>query len=255
MSTRSAVLTGPTAGVADHPTDRPTDHPAGRPTPPAGTARFAPVAWTPWSTRHPIATAGHELEFVADLSAACDGATAPHTRSDTTAVLNALRGGLTWGELSEFLPGVRPARLLGAYQALDALRLDALDAWDGIVAGSDLAALERHGDRAARLLPVLVDRLRRWATNDPAQLAGVIGLNDAGAAGVTRAIEEIERRIAASDDHDLALALSQTLYSMNGDCLFGRPDHLPSRVGSLMPTHVSGLLGERAVTTAEARVA
>lgn len=241
MNTTTAVLAGPR--VEQHPTTT---------TPTGSSAVMAPTAWTPWSSPHTISTAAHERAFVADLATHCGGDVDEHTRSDTTAVLNALRGGLTWSELHEFLPGVKSRRLYGAYLALDGLRLDAVDAWSSIVAGADVDALDEHGDSAARLVPVMVDRLRRWARIDPGQLADVIALNAAGVTGVTRAIDGVERRLQQCTDEDSARSLSQALYSLNGDCLFARTDHVPARVGSLMPTHVAGLLGERPVSNPDA---
>jgi hypothetical protein len=216
-------------------------------TAPSTTPRIGLVAWLPWATAYPIATALQERRFLADLEAACDGAPTEHTRSDTTACLNALRGGLTLAELLEHAPGLQPSRLFGAYLALDELRRASVAAWNAIVAEGSVDSLRRHGELAAGVVPVLIDRLHRSVTIDPENLPRVVRAAADDVESVRRMIERTERLLDRCFDVEDAVALSQTMYHPMAECLFGRPDHLPTRVGSLMPSQVAALLGERVV--------
>ena len=92
------------------------------------------VAWLPWSSSGAISTASREREFIAELTHRAGGVADESTRSDITAVLNALRGGLTIDQLFANAPGLRPERLYGAYERLEALRREASAAWSAIVA-------------------------------------------------------------------------------------------------------------------------
>lgn len=217
--------------------------------PAAPSTRIGLVAWLPWATAYPIATARQERRFVAELETATDGAISDHSRSDTTACLNALRGGLTLAELLEYAPGLDPRRLLGAYRSLESLRRASVSAWTAIVGDEAPSALDRHGDVAARVVPVLVDRMRRAVEIAPENLPQVIRSAADDIEAVHRMIERTEHLLEHCFDVEDAIALSQTMYHPLAECLFARPDHLPARVGSLMPAQVAALLGERVVAS------
>lgn len=205
----------------------------------------------PWGGDCRIATAADEERFVADLARRCDGP-APHRRSDVTAVLNALRGGLTVADLLDRAPGLRPERLISAHAALDAQRRSSVDAWNAIVASPDAATLAAHGPQAALLLPVPVERLRRVARLSPASLPDAT----ANAATLVERAASIVRRIErALDDPDLgseqARQLARQLFDQGAECAMAREDHLPERVGALTSTRVATLLREHESTDGE----
>lgn len=198
----------------------------------------------PWDGDCRIATATDEERFVADLAGRCDGP-APHRRSDVTAVLNALRGGLSVAELLERAPGLRPERLISAYDELDAQRRSSVAAWHAIVASPDVVTLATHGPQAALLLPVPVERLRRVARLSP------VSLQDAAASAavlVERAGTIVRRIERALDDPELgseqAWHLARQLFDQGGECAMARADHLAERVGALTSTRVATLMGE-----------
>jgi hypothetical protein len=158
-------------------------------------------------------------------------------------VLNALRGGLTLAEAQQQAPGLEPARLYSAYITIDELRRRAVEAWEAIEADPTPYTVDAHGDRAARLLPVQVARVRQVMDNDPR-------LVDATVAGLAVDIErsgQLAARIESELDQSIdrserAVKLGVQLYDPYGECLFARNDFLPHRVGALMPQRVSELL-------------
>lgn len=205
----------------------------------------APVAnlWLPWRCRNYPATPAEEHRFVAELVGLADlEATSAHTRSDITAVLNGLRGGLTAHELVEHVPGLPPHRLVAAYRDLEHRRADAAAAWDAIVAAGTPAALREHSVAAALLVPVLIDRL--WATLAIGEDAFSTTVAKLGAyvEATARNVTEIETAIAVWPER--AVELGTRLYHPYGDAITNRVDHLARRVGTLTPNRVAALLGE-----------
>lgn len=221
-----------------------TDEHAGRIVPSPSGVRISTTTWSPWSDARPVTTSASEARFVTDLARRCDERPTPHTRSDTTAVLNALRSGLTVEELLDRAPGLRPSRLYGAYLALDACRVAAVEAWEAIVADPTIDALDHHGDLASRVVPVLVNRLRAVITIAPALLPRITGQLADDVDRTTSAVDRTESELDRCDDADAAAEIGRTLYDPTGDCLFARNDHLPARVGALVPRRVAALLDE-----------
>lgn len=218
--------------------DRPTASTTTLPRPTVGT-------WLPWSDAGAVATPTFERTFVAELADRAAGATEPHTRRDTTAVLNALRGGLPPDELLERAPGLRPRCLHGAYQALEDRRARSARAWLAIMDHPTLDVLAVHHVAAARLMPVLVERLLDAAMIDP-QILPRLGGHIAMAVDETaRAAQNIEHELDRCADPERRTSISRTLFDPIADCVYARADHLPVRVGSLVPTRVASLLGER----------
>lgn len=215
----------------------------------SGTRR--PVSLLPWAVRGRIATTADETAFVADLTdrAARDGRrdAIGHRRSDVTALLNALRGGLTVDQLLGEAPGLQPQRLLDAHATLEAARRDSVAAWRAIVDAPTAEALAHHGPVAARLLPVVIDRLRRVAAMSPGALASEIARAHAAIDATDDRVRRIEGELdgtpAGTARHD---ELARVLFDQHGECVFAHDAHLPARVGSLLPTRVAALLGEQA---------
>lgn len=219
--------------------DRPGDGPAYAPR-----VMWGRVAWLPWVNPGPIATARHERTFIAELAGRAGAPTPEFTRSDLTAVLNALRGGLTVDALLSNAPGLQLGRLYGAYEEIEDRRRRATIAWDAIVADPTPESLEEHGEQAARLVPVLVQRLLETADIDAALLPRVTASLVAGIGDVRRLIHQSEAELDRRVDDATAMAISRTLYDPTSDCVFSRVEHLPERVGSLVPTRVAALLNE-----------
>ena len=203
------------------------------------------TVWMPWITDGCIATRDQEIAFVDHLRLLSLDPFSPHSRSDATVCLNALRGGLTVGELLERCPGVRPERLAAAYAQLEHRRGVCERAWSSIVDSGSVSALVEHGDAAATLIPAVVGRLVSAAHNQP----------DAFATTVLRLAENVDncRREAYRVEHELARCvpgssrarqLSAVLYQPFSDAIATRDDFLPDRVGTLNPTRVAALLGE-----------
>lgn len=202
--------------------------------------------WHLWPGRHWPLTHAEEAAFVADLSARCDeGQRARATRGDMTAVLNAMRCGLSVDELLQVAGGLRPGRLLVAYQELDRRLQGVVSAWAEIVNRPTIATLTEHASAATRLLPIPVHRILATAAYSPPQrLAENIRhaaaeVNRVGAAAL--ALEQHLPLLRADD----AVAAGLELYNPYYPGLWGHPFFLPARVGALVPVRVRELLGER----------
>jgi hypothetical protein len=226
-----------TAMTMDHAA--PTGMPSYSPRPMTGR-----VAWLPWTDPGPIATSQQERVFVAELAEVSGGAASTHARSDATALLNALRGGLSVRRLFAQAPGLRPERVHRAYEVLEERRAGSAAAWAAIVDEPTVGTLHALGGQAARLVPVLVHRLLDTADIDPDLLPEIATRLASGVEDVRRLVHRTELEMNRHADIEMAMAISRALYDPTSDCVFGRVEHLPERVGSLMPTRVAALLDE-----------
>ncbi len=216
------------------------------------TTTLRSVALLPWATFGHIATAADEARFVDELERRSNGVTTEHRRSDVTALLNALRGGLGVESLLAQAPGLRPERLLGAYRALGAALRSAADACETILEHPAPATLAEFGDRAALLLPTPIGHLRRIAHHAPQRLRDettCVGLAVERAAATVR---HLERRLDTDGlTAEERAAIAGRLFDQHGDCALAHDDFLPARVGALVPTRVASLLGEHRQADAE----
>lgn len=204
--------------------------------------------WHLWPGRHWPASASEEAQFVTELRTLADGRTAPAERMDVTAVLNALRCGITVASLLRFAPGVNPAALLAAYLDLEARRSASVTSWERITASPTLATLTEHAAQAAQLMPVPVDRIAKAAAiSTSVSLSRVVAAVAAEIAMVctrTAGIEASLGRRLPPDEQ--AVALGVALHNPHEPGLWGHPFFLPPRVGALSPLRVVDLLEERA---------
>jgi hypothetical protein len=203
--------------------------------------------WLPWRCRNWPATPAEEHRFVVELALLADpdatpDETAPSKRSDITAVLNALRGGLTAHQLVEKVPGLPPHRLLAAYRDLEQRRAASTDAWCSLVAEGSPQGLRDHGGAAAVLVPVLVERLWATAGIGPEPYRSTVVRLASYVEATHRNVAEIESAMSLWPER--AVELGGRLYNPYGDAVTNRVDHLARRVGTLTPNRVAALLGE-----------
>lgn len=202
--------------------------------------------WQPFGRRRAPMSQQRESEFVTALRDAA-GPDLPDAalRDDMTLVLNALRCGLDLLEVEHFAPGVAPGRLLAAYLVLDRERVDAVRAWNAVV--RDPAQLPHLAESAQRILPHAIARALA-AYNDDLPLDVVAALVADYAAEVHQVQREalrIEREMVAAPDEETAATIGLRLYNPLGTYLWDHPAYLATRVGTLSPTRVADLLGER----------
>jgi hypothetical protein len=209
-------------------------------------AQHVHAAWMPWTGRNWPATTREEQAFVARLTEIAPPRQGGATRSDITAVLNALRCGLTVDELLDRAPGLAPGRLLDAYHMLDTERAESEHAWHEIVAVPNLETFVRRGPAAARLLPAAITGLRSVAELHLPSLADAVAeLAERVAAAqerVRRLEDALDRLIPPSPR---GVELGRQLYDPISGGATSHADYLPTRVGTLVPTRVAALLGER----------
>lgn len=214
-------------------------------TPATTASRHRNATWMPWIGRNRLATPHEEAEFVDGLAAMTGATSSTFRRSDVTAVLNALRCGLTVDELLDRAPGLCPGRLFAAYCELDRRRGEANLAWTSITIAGRVEVFREQREDAGKLLPTLVTRLDEVAVESPTEFDLVLLQLAAAVASTGAAARRIERVIeAAPTDSERAVELGRVLYNHTGAGLTGRPDFLPHRVGALVPTRVAALLGE-----------
>lgn len=204
-----------------------------------------PHVWVPWHCRNWPVTPAEEQQFAADLAhyALCDTtAPAEHSRRDVTAVLNALRGGLTVDELLSRAPGLHAAQLQAAYRDLERRRSESERAWWSIVGDATPDSLVPHGPSAATLLPVLVDRLISAVPKGGDVYRATVDRLAAHVESTDRDVHGLESALATWPER--GVELGARLFNPNGDAVTNRVDHLARRVGTLTPSRVAALLGE-----------
>lgn len=216
----------------------------GAPTVPS-TPRQEHASWMPWVGRNRLATPEEEAAFVDELAIRVETPATAIRRSDVTAVVNALRCGLTAAQLLERAPGLRADRLHAAYCELERRRYEASMAWTSIAISGRIDVFVEHREQAAKLLPAPVARLGEVMVECPADFDLVLLQLAATVASTNAAVRRIERVIEAAPlDSERAVELGRALYNPNGAALTGRPDFLPHRVGTLVPPRVAALLDE-----------
>lgn len=193
-----------------------------------------------------------EVAFVADLRTLARSShhrptSRGHARHDITAVLNALRCGLTARELLTHIPGTPPGVLLAAYEDLHERMTGSVTAWQALLDDPSRESLVEHAAAAAVLMPVPVYRLATVAAH-----AGVTALADAArslgrqVAEHARLARAIERQLASrSVGPAAAVELGTRLHNPSEPALWGSPYFLPTRVTCLSPPRVADLLQER----------
>ena len=216
----------------------------------ANPPRHQHASWMPWVGRNRLATPEEESVFIEELAARAGEQQVTIRRSDVTAVLNALRCGLTVDELFDRAPGLCPARLHAAYCELERRRYDASMAWTSIAIAGRVTVFEQCRDEAAKLVPALVTRLDEVVVENPGEFDLVLLQLAAAVASTNAAARRIERVIESSpDDSERSVELSRVLYNQGGDAVSSRPEFLAHRVGVLVPTRVAALLGESVTDT------
>ena len=205
--------------------------------------------WHPWVSRFWPSTAREETAFVADLQARAavgvDAAGRDFDRRDVTALVTALRCGLTVEELLARARGLRPARLLAAHRHLELARAAGQGAWQSIVATPTSAALAHFAPLAATLLPVIVGHLEAIDRRTPRDLERGILTADAEISRTTQSVLLLEERLdACTAPSDRGRAIGSLLYDAYGDGAWALGTFLSPRVGTLVPLRVASLLGE-----------
>jgi hypothetical protein len=207
--------------------------------------RSAPTEiWHPWASRLWPATTADEDRFVHRLEA-LGGDADRFERRDVTALVTALRGGLTADELFEQARGLRPGRLLAAHRSLEHRRSDAATAWSAIVSDPSVPSFEAHRDVAATLLPVVVGHLASVALRHPRALPRAVAESASQVDRAVHSVSQLEQRLdRCLPPCERGAEIGSMLFDHRGEGAFGLGVFLPWRVGQLVPLRVAALLGE-----------
>jgi hypothetical protein len=169
-------------------------------------------------------------------------------RMHYTAVLNALRCGISAHELVRLLPGVAPDDLLKAYAELERRRALSSQAWQQIARDPTHSTLAEHGPAAAVLLPVPLRRIARDEVHriSAERLKAAVSRIEAQLLVHDVACVRLEAALArAAVPPAVAVAIGAQLHNPQNPTLWGAPYYLPPRVGALSPVRVADLLEER----------
>lgn len=211
----------------------------------------------PWAdVQHPASAAG-EQRFVEQLLAiaACSDPVPGHdfTRTEVTALVNALRGGLDAIDLLRRAPGLVPGRLVAAYEHVEHERAVSEAAWAAIVADPVPEVVVQNAPLAARLLPVVVVELAEYARRNDPQLARRVQLAEREVARVGAVARRLEGWMDDPVPHAMDSAeVGRLLFDLEGPGLWSHNFFLAPRVGALVPVRLAALLGEQSAAAAAA---
>lgn len=208
--------------------------------------RPAPMEiWHPWASRMWPATSSEESTFVEHLHRMSDGESDRFERRDVTALVTALRCGLTADELFERARGLRPARLLAAHQALEAQRSLGERAWHDIVEHPTVSTLERREAFAGSVVPVIISHLTSVARRHPKALERAVSEADAQITRTSSSVALLEEQLdVCIAPSERAVDIGALMFDRRGEGAWSLGTFLPWRVGQLVPLRVAALLGE-----------
>jgi hypothetical protein len=200
----------------------------------------------PWQrSRTWPCSADEEATFVVTLNRRATTPTHDFDRRDVTSLVTALRSGLTADELLDLARGLKPARLVAAYNELDRRRCISADAWRVLSQDGTAAALERYIPHAALLLRGIAGQVVR----DVQRTGDVSRVVADAAARIDRSTNDV-----LALEHQLGLdtttarrakEIGAMLNDGHETGAWNWAAFLPSRVGSLVPLRVAALLGEQ----------
>lgn len=209
---------------------------------------------SPWGGRERPATAAEETVFVDRLRRLTARPSQGRAtgdlfqRYDITAVVTALRHGVTVDEMFRSAPGLRPESIAAAYDHVERLRADAADAWRSLAADPSVATLVEVGDRAATVLPAVISRLRsllvRHQSHSPTLEEAVAAIDVEIRATGNRALE-LEYMLTNSAHHDTVARAAELLVGDCTDGLWSLGSFLPPRVGTFVSARLREMLGEQ----------
>jgi hypothetical protein len=208
---------------------------------------------SPWGGRERPATAAEETVFVERLrrltARPSQGTVTGELfqRYDITAVVTALRNGVTVDEMFRSAPGLRPDSIAAAYDHVERIRSAAADAWQSLVAEPTAATLVAVGDPAAAVLPAIISRLRSLLVRHPDHsltlAEAIAAINQEIVATGNRALE-LEYLLTNSTKPDAVARAADLLVGEFRDGLWNLGSFLPPRVGTFVSTRLRELLGE-----------
>ncbi len=202
----------------------------------------------PWGGRMWPCSEVEEVTFIADLRRRSLSDGDDFDRRDVTALVTALRSGLSADDLLDSARGLKPARLIAAHHALDSRRLTAVEAWRAIVELGTIDAFEEHAPAAAAIMPAVVTQIMRDSKR--AEWPDVITTVASQVARATTEVLALEQHLASGAARGtLSPARSREagalLYNGHETGAWNRETFVPTRVTSLVPLRIAGLLGEQ----------
>ncbi len=214
------------------------------------------LPWFPWPGRGWPASIAQEQIFVDDLRSA---ATEPHTgfisRTFYTAVLNALRGGASYGDVRSLAPGLPPAGLLVAYEDLKQRLTVSRTSWDAIFESIDaekdvlLGVVASNLDPISPVLPTPAERiLPAVVSGNPETLHAILSYTDRNVTAALSAAHALEHELAELGElpyrDAIGVQIGQLLYDPYADSAYTHPFYLPDRIASVDAPRARMLLAD-----------
>jgi hypothetical protein len=236
--TTTSLFKNTTARPSAHSTDRSSE-------PSASARRLAPLAISPYGSPEQMPTVEFEVAFrrrLADLSDGSERSTERPRRAAVTALLTAIRGGITVDRLLSIAAGLSAGELVDAYDFVDRLRCDASAALDQLFDDPTIECFDEVAPAIAGLLPQAVSYLRRTAAATPDGFTSAVRHFEAQTHDLDDAIDEIEHRLRSGDDAVWEL-LGQRDDGHQGG-IYNDPCYRPRRLGDITSVRLASLLSE-----------
>lgn len=206
----------------------------------------APMRISPYGPADEAPTTEFERTFrrrVAELgSVVRRGAPAPR-RSTVTAVMTALRSGISADRLLAVARGLTPQDVADAYDHVARIRGQAHAALDRLIDDPTVDRFDAEADVIAPLMPQMVVSLRRLAAGFPDSLPGAIENLATQIGELDRSVDSIESRISAGLGSWRHL-VGELDDGRNGG-IQHHPCYRPRRVGDIVPIRLAYLLGDQ----------
>ncbi len=200
---------------------------------------------SPFRVENKRPSALYEREFRAELAALAPldsmPATAPR-RSTISALLSALRSGVTVDQLLDIAQGLSASDLAAAYNHVEKCRHDAVSALDDVIAVPTIERFRQVESRMRPLFPQLTDRLHELAEQrHPGFFAAVDEV-----ARQIRVMEHTVHWIEDGTELDARDIVSsyRHLDDGQGGGVFHHQNYRPRRIGEIVPMRLRSLLGE-----------
>ncbi len=205
----------------------------------------SPLRISPYGPSDQAPTTAFEREFrrrIAELgSVVRRGAPTPR-RSTITALLTALRSGISADRLLAVARGLTPQDLADAYDHVARTRAQARSALDRLIEDPTIECFDAEREAIASLLPQMAASLSRLAEEFPDSLPAAVENLAEQMQELERSVDVIEERIEEGSG-DWWVHVAELDDGRSGG-IQHHPCYCPRRVGDIVPVRLAYLMGD-----------